>query len=260
MLADVGIEEHLGAALPRDLTFRDHTGSSVKLDTFFDGHRPIVVSLMYHRCPMLCSVVLDALARALKDVPWSVGREFDVVTISIDPRDSVDAAVRKRAQILERYGRADAERGWHFLIGDEAPIARVADALGFRYRWDREQQQYAHPAAIFLVTPEGRVARYLYGVDFAPHDLRLGLLEASEGRVVSTVERLLLFCYHYDATGRRYALTVSRVLRLGGAVLFLVLVVALIVLWRRDLRFHAIAPHGRPKGKRDTGEVKQSPS
>jgi protein SCO1/2 len=235
-LAEIGIEEHLGAALPTDLAFRDHTGASVQLDRYFDRRRPVLVNLMYHRCAMLCSVVLDGLTSALKEVEWRVGEEFDIVTISIDPRDGPDIATRKRQQILARYGRREAERGWHFLTGNEAAISRVASALGFVYRWDPEQQQYAHPAAVFLLTPDGRIARYLYGVEFVPRDLRFGLLEASEGRSVSTVERVLLFCYHYDATGRRYTFLVTRVLRVGGVALVLLVGALLTRMWRSERR------------------------
>lgn len=235
-LAEVGVEEHLGAALPTDLAFRDHTGASVRLAQYFDRRRPVLVNLMYHRCTMLCSVVLDGLTDALKEVNWTIGKEFDVVTISIDPHDGPAVATRKRQQMLARYGRAEAERGWHFLTGSEAEITRVASALGFRYRWEPEQQQYAHPAAIFLLTPDARIARYLYGVEFAPRDLRFGLLEASEGRSVSTAEHVLLFCYHYDATGRRYTLVVTRVLRIGGLFLLVVVGGFLVKMWRRERR------------------------
>ena len=235
-LAEIGVEEHLGAPVPTDLLFRDHTGATVRLDQYFDHRRPVLVNLMYHRCAMLCSLVLDGLTDVLKKVDWTVGKEFDVVTISIDPRDGPDVATRKRQQILGRYGRAEAERGWHFLTGKEAEITRIASALGFDYRWEPEQQQYAHPAAIFLLTPDARIARYLYGVEFAPRDLRFGLLEASEGRSVSTVERVLLFCYHYDATGRRYTLVVTRVLRVGGIVLLLLLGALLTRMWRGERR------------------------
>ncbi|GAC1352583.1 MAG: SCO family protein [Polyangiales bacterium] len=235
-LAEVGIEEHLGASLPLDLAFRDHTGANVRLSQYFDRRRPVLINLMYHRCTMLCSVVLDALTDTLRKVEWTVGVEFDVISISIDPHDSPDIAARKRRQILAKYERPDADHGWHFLTADETEIARVADALGFRFRWDPEQKQYAHPAAIFLVTPEGKVARYLYGVEFAPRDVRFGLLEASEGRSVSTVERILLFCYHYDATGHRYTLLVNRVIRFGAVVLLLLVGGLLAVLWKRERR------------------------
>jgi protein SCO1/2 len=235
-LADVGVDEHLGASLPLDASFRDHTGERVRLDRYFDRRRPVVINLMYHRCTMLCSVVLDALVNGLKGVAWTVGKEFDVVSISIDPRDGAALGAHARERILARYGRADAAHGWHFLTGEQADIDRVAGALGFRYHWVPEEEQYAHPAAIFVLTPDGKIARYLYGIDFAPADLRLGLLEASEGKSVSTVERVLLFCYHYDATGRRYTFMVTRVLRVGGLVV-LVAVAALIgTLWRRERR------------------------
>lgn len=238
-LAEIGVDEHLGASLPLDAAFRDHRGASVRLEQYFHGQRPVLINLMYHRCPMLCSVVLDALTDGLREVDWTVGKEFDVVSISVDPHDGADVATRKRRQILARYGRAEAEGGWHFLTGDEAAITRVADALGFRYRWDPEQQQYAHPTAIFLVTPEAKIARYLYGIELAPRDLRFGLLEASEGRSVSTIERVLLFCYHYDATGRRYSFVVTRALRVGGMVLLIVVGSLLGRLWWRERRARA---------------------
>ena len=241
-LVDVGVDEHLGAAVPLDLAFRDHTGARVHLSTFVDHRRPVVINLMYHRCTMLCSLVLDGLADALTKVEWSVGKEFDVVTVSIDPHDTPDVAARKRRQILERYGRADADHGWHFVIGDEPEITRLADALGFRYRWDAEQKQYAHPAAIFLLTPDGNVARYLYGMEFSPRDLRFGLLEASQGRGVSTVERVLLYCFHYDATGRRYTIVVDRVMHVGGVVLLGLVGGMLTVLWRRERRARPLQP------------------
>jgi protein SCO1/2 len=233
-LAEVGIDEHLGAELPLDLRFRDHTGVRIRIDQYFQGRRPVIFNLMYHRCTMLCSVVLDALATELKQLDWTVGKEFDVVTLSIDPNDGPDVATRKRNLILARYGRPEAQTGWHFLTGNEADIHRVAHAFGFRYRWDPSQQQYAHPAAIFMVTPTGKIARYLYGIEYAPRDLRFGLLEASEGRFVSTIERVLLFCYHYDATGHRYTFMVTRVLRIGGAILLLSMGGLIFVLWRRE--------------------------
>lgn len=249
-LAEIGVDEHLGATLPLDAAFRDHTGASVRIVRYFDGRRPVLIHLMYHRCPMLCSVVLDALTDGLKELDWTVGKEFDVISISVDPRDGADVAARKRRQILARYGRADADRGWHFLTGGDAEIARVADALGFRYRWDPEQQQYAHPAAIFLVTPGAKIARYLYGIEFAPRDLRFGLLEASEGRSVSTVERVLLFCYHYDATGRRYSFIVTGALRVGALVLLLLVGSLLGRLWWKERRGRATPAHGAPRADR----------
>lgn len=232
-IAAATVQEHLGAYVPLDAAFRDHTGANVRLSDFVHG-KPIVLDLMYHRCTMLCSVVLDSLARALKDVDWTVGDRFDVVTLSIDPRDTAAVADRKRTEILAKYGRSEAQRGWRFLIGDEANIRRVADAVGFEYRWDAEGEQWIHPAAIFILTGDGKIARYLYGVDFAPRDLRFGLVEASEGRSVSTYERILLACYHWDPQGRRYRLSIPTVMRVGALGILVVVGAFLALLWRRE--------------------------
>jgi protein SCO1 len=222
--------------------FRDHRGQELRLRDLVRGDRPVVLNLMYHRCSMLCSIVLDALVDGLRGIEWSVGEKFDVITLSIDPHDTSAVATRKREQILGRYGRPGAERGWHFVVGDEASIRRIANAVGFEYRWDAAQEQWIHPAAIFLLTADGRIARYLYGVEFPPQDLRFGLLEASEGRSISTTERILLFCYHYDATGRRYTLLVPRIMRVGGVVLLVAVSSLLGVMWRRDRRRRASRP------------------
>jgi len=236
-LLGVDVVEHLGRRLPADAALRDTEGRAVILGNYFDGKRPTLLVFAYHTCPMLCSLVLDAAVRALNDVAWTVGREFDVVSISIDPRDTPDTATRKRRQVVERYVRAKGEAGgWHFLVGDEENIRKVTDAVGFKYSYDARQGQYAHPAAIYLLTPEGAVARYLYGIQFDPADLRLGLLEASEGRSISTTERLLLFCYHYDPQGKHYALVAMNVMRLGGAVTLVVLGGLLTFMWTRERR------------------------
>jgi protein SCO1/2 len=215
-LAAVTVTEHLGARVPFDARFTDHTGRQVTLGQYFTRGRPVVLNLVYHRCPMLCGMVLNAVIRSLKATVWSVGAEYDVVTLSIDPRDTLETAAAKRARVLEAYGRPSAERGWHFLIGPAAESRRVADAVGFGYSFDRQTDQFAHPAVTMLLTPDGRVARYLYGIDYPPTDVRVGLLEASEGRQVTTVERLIMYCYHYDPQGHRYALVAMNVMKLGG--------------------------------------------
>jgi protein SCO1/2 len=236
-LVGVDIVEHLGRRLPADASFRDTEGRTVTLGSYFDGKRPSLLVFAYHTCPMLCSLVLDATVRVLNDVAWTVGREFDVVSISIDPHDTSDTATRKRTQVVERYVRArGAAAGWHFLVGDEANIRKVTDAVGFTYSYDARQGQYAHPAAIYLLTPEGAVARYLYGIQFDPADVRLGLLESSEGRSISTTERLLLFCYHYDPQGKHYALVAMNVMRLGGAVTIVAIGGLLAGMWMRERR------------------------
>ncbi len=246
MLEGVDIVEHLGGQLPRDAAFRDSDGKAVRLGDYFDGKRPTLFVFAYHTCPMLCSLVLDATVKSLDDVPWNVGDEFDVVSVSIDPKDTPETATRKRAQVLESYPRAKGNpKGWHFLVGEEEQIRKVTDAIGFKYNYDARQKQYAHPAAIYLLTPEGKIARYLYGIQYPPADVRLGLLEATEGRSVSTTERILLFCYHYDPQGKRYSLVAMNVMRLGGGVTLLLLGSFLTIMWareRRKRRLHALAP------------------
>jgi len=239
-LEGVDIVEHLGGALPRDAEFRDTEGKPVKLGDYFDGKRPTLFVFAYHTCPMLCSLVLDATVKALNDVPWTVGDEFDVVSVSIDPRDTPETAAKKRAQVIDGYprakGKADATRGWHFLVGDEANIRKVTQAIGFQYNYDARQKQYAHPAAIYLLTPQGNIARYLYGIQYAPGDVRLGLLEATEGRSISTKEKILLYCYHYDPQGKHYSLVALNVMRLGGVVTLVLLGGFLTVMWVRERR------------------------
>jgi protein SCO1/2 len=236
-LAGVDIVEHLGQPLPRSATFRDADGKTVRLGDSFDGKRPTLLVFAYHTCPMLCSLVLDATVRSLNDVAWTVGDQFDVVSVSIDPRDTPETATRKRAQVVASYARAKGDtRGWHFLVGDEPNIRAVTEAVGFQYRYDERQKQYAHPAAIYLLTPDGRMARYLYGIQYDPSDLRLGLLEATEGRSISTTEKILLFCYHYDPQGKHYALVAMNVMRLGGVVTIGLLGSFLAVMWARERR------------------------
>jgi protein SCO1 len=236
-LAGVDIVEHLGGSLPRDAALRDTDGRSVKLGDFFDGKRPTLFVFAYHTCPMLCSLVLDATVRSLNEVAWTVGSEFDVVSVSIDPHDTPETAARKRAQVVSSYARANGNtKGWHFLVGDGDNIRKITEAVGFQYRYDERQKQYAHPAAIYLLTPEGRVARYLYGIQYDPTDLRLGLLEASTGRSISTTERILLFCYHYDPQGKHYALVAMNVMRLGGVVTLAAFGSFLTIMWARERR------------------------
>jgi protein SCO1/2 len=236
-LVGVDMIEHLGQSLPRDATFRDSDGRTVKLGAYFDGKRPTVFVFAYHTCPMLCSLVLDAAIKSLNDVPWTVGNQFDVVSVSIDPRDTPATATQKRAQVASSYLRAKGStRGFHFLVGDEGNIRKVTDAVGFEYRYDARQKQYAHPAAIYLLTPDGRIGRYLYGIQYDAGDVRLGLLEASEGRSITTTERLLLYCYHYDPQGKHYAIVAMNVMRLGGAVTAALICGFLTVMWARERR------------------------
>jgi len=236
-LLGVDIHEHLGAPLPTDAVFRDAEGRSVSLGRYFDGKRPTLLVFAYHTCPMLCSLVLDATVRTLNEVAWTVGREFDVLSISIDPHDTPESATRKRAQVVSAYKRANGSAaGFRFLVGDEANIRKVTEAVGFAYNYDPRQKQYAHPAAIYLLTPEGHVARYLYGIDFPTGDVRLGLLEAAGGRSISTTERILLYCYHYDPQGKHYALVAMNVMRLGGGLTLVAMLALLTAMGLRERR------------------------
>lgn len=242
-MRDLGVIEHLNGQLPADATFVDQDGRTVRLGQYFDGRRPVVLNLAYSRCAMLCNMVLNAVVRGLSQTPWSVGQEFDAVTISIDPRETPAIAHERRDRVLAAYNRPTGARGWHFLTGSEAQIRRVAAAVGFQYRYEPAQDQYGHPAVTMLVTPDGKVARYLYGIDYQPTDIRVGLLEASQGRSISTIERVILYCYHYDPQGQGYVLWAMRVMRLGGAATALIFGTFLAVLWRRERRRRSSEAH-----------------
>jgi protein SCO1 len=245
-LEGVDIVEHLGDALPKGALLRDTEGKAVRLGEAFDGSRPTLFVFAYHTCPMLCSLVLDATVTALNSVQWTVGDEFDVVSISIDPRDTPETATKKRAQVVGNYARAKGStKGWRFLVGDEENIRRVTNAIGFQYNYDARQKQYAHPAAIYLLTPEGNIARYLYGIQYPPGDVRLGLLEASQGHSISTTEKLLLYCYHYDPQGKKYSLVAMNVMRLGGVVTLVLLGGFLTLMWVRERRRRQMAARER---------------
>lgn len=247
-LENVGVDEHLERQIPLDLTFRDHTGREVRLRDLLDGEKPVLLNLVYHTCPSFCSLVLDGTVSVLAQQPWTVGDEFTVLTISIDPRDTPEVAAERRRRVLYRYGRDAAEEGWHFLVarrsmtdreltgayGVYPEIERLADALGFRYQWMARQRQYAHPGVIMMLTPDGRVARYLYGLEYASNDVRIGLLEASQGRSVSTIERAILYCYRYDPSQQGYVLVAWRVMRIGASLCALILFGFLAFLWRRE--------------------------
>jgi protein SCO1/2 len=252
-LQGVDIVEHLNEPLPRDATFRDQDGKAVRLGDYFDGKRPVLFVFAYHTCPMLCSLVLDATVKSLNDVTWTVGDQFDVVSVSIDPHDTPETATKKRAQVVDSYARAKGStKGWHFLVGDEDNIRKVTDAVGFKYRYDARQKQYAHPAAIYLLTPDARMARYLYGIQYEPSDIRLGLLEATAGRSISTTEKILLYCYHYDPQGKHYALVAMNVMRLGGVVTLVLIGGLLAVMWARERRKRRAALAAAPQMPKDS--------
>ena len=222
------IEEHLGARLDGSLSFKDTEGRDVRLGEVFSGDKPVLLVLAYYHCPMLCGLVLRGAAQGLSDLGWTPGREYRVLTVSFDPRDTTAAAREKRQSTLTGLGRPlEAPGEWPFLTGDEASIGSLADTLGFRFAYDARVDAYAHPAAIFALTPDGRVSRYLYGVEFSARDLRLALTEAGEGRTGSFVDRVLLTCYRFDPASRRFGPYITGFMRLGGA-LILIAVVGLI--------------------------------
>jgi protein SCO1/2 len=235
ILRDVGIDQKLNAQLPLDAVFRDEEGREVRLGAYF-GDKPVIVNLVYFECPMLCTLVLNGLASALDVLQFDVGKEFEIVTISFDPREGPALAAAKKRTYLQRYRRPGAEAGWHFLTGTQASIERLAKAVGFRYAFDPERQQYAHAAGIVVATPQGRVARYFYGVEYAPRDLRLGLVEAAESKIGSPVDQFLLFCYHYDPRTGRYGAAIMNIVRLGGALTLLVLGGFIALMLYRDAR------------------------
>lgn len=235
-LSEVTVNEHLNAQVPGDITFRDHHGNVVRLGQYFDGRHPVVLQLAYFRCPMLCNMVTNALVQVVRHTEWSVGDQYQAITVSIDPGEGPAEATQKREWTLSQYRRESAAEGWHFLTGDDAQIHRLAAAVGFGYRYDARQNQYAHPAVVMILTPDGHVARYLYGIQFNPNDVRLGLLEASRGHSISTVERLILFCYHYDPQGRRYVLVALQVMKIGGVATIVLLGGFLATMWGRERR------------------------
>jgi protein SCO1/2 len=232
-LRDVAFDQRLGEALPLDAALVDESGRAVRLGDYF-GRRPVVLSLAYYGCPMLCTLSLNGLASAMKTLSFDAGREFEVVTLSFEPKETPEQAAAAKKTYVERYGRPAAAAGWHFLTGDAAAVAAVTRAVGFRYAWDGETRQYAHPAGVVVATPEGRIARYLYGVEYAPKDLRFALVEASAGRVGTPVDQLLLYCYEYDPVRGRYGAAIMRTVRFMGILTVLGLVTLIAVLRRGE--------------------------
>lgn len=235
-LVDVGIDERPGAVVPPDIQLVRQDGTRITWGRYFQDGKPVVLVLAYYSCPMLCTVVLNGLKDGLGELAWNVGEQFRVVTVSFDPRDTPQLAAAKRVNYIDSYGRAVPDMGWDFLTGDEANVKRLADAVGFRYRWDAAGNQYAHAAGAFVLTPDGRLSRTLYGVIFPERHLRLALTEASEGRLGSAFDRALLFCFHYDPTSRSYVLAATRLMRVGGVVTMVLLSFLLFRLWRRERR------------------------
>jgi protein SCO1/2 len=232
---DVGFDQRLNEQLPLDLTFHDESGATVRVGDYF-GDRPVILVPAYLRCPRLCNLVLNELTDALNNLTFNAGNQFQVVVVSFDARETPELAAAKKASYLERYNRPGAEAGWHFLTGDEANIEALTRAIGFRYRYDAEHDQFAHASGFVVLTPSGKMARYFFGMQFPPRHVRLALVEAGAGKVGNVVDQILLLCYHYDPATGRYTATVMNLVRLAGILTVLILGTFLVRAWRREWR------------------------
>jgi protein SCO1 len=239
LLSRVGIDQKLDSQVPLDLPFTDETGRLVKLGDYF-GSRPVVLTLVYYECPMLCTQVLNGAVGAFKTMNFTAGKEFDVVTISFNPNDTTALAAQKKTTYIAKYGRPQAASGWHFLTGQQHSIDALAKSVGFRYVYDAPTKQYVHASAIMILTPQGHVSKYFYGIEYAPRDVRLGLIEASNGKIGNPVDQVLLYCYHYDPSAGSYSIVIMNVLRLGGLTTIVVIGGSIAVMLARDRR--------KPKG------------
>ncbi len=238
---EVGIDERLGQQLPLDTIFEDEDGQEVTLADYFDGERPVALNLVYHECPMLCSLLLTEFTRTLTEftrtlgeMEWRPGGEFEVVTVSFSATEDPTVASRAKEKYLEQLGRPEAGPGWHFLTGEEQSIRALADALGFRYRWVESSGEFAHPAALIFASGDGMITRYIHGMGYPATDVRKALVEASNGQVGSAVDRILLYCYRYDADANSYVLHARNLMKLGGFLTLLLIVTGLALLWRRE--------------------------
>ena len=233
-LVGVDVKEHLSAPVPMDLGFEDENGKPVTLKDYFDGSVPVILTMNYSNCPMLCSLQLNALVDGLKKVDWTIGKEYRIVTVSFDPTETAELAHRTKARYLAQYGRPGSEGGWHFLHGSESNVQAMAKALGITYHYNEARKEYVHPATVVLTTPNGKIDRYLYGLEYPQKTLHLSLVETSEGKIGTTVDQLILFCFHYDANEGRYAPVARNIMRAGGGATVFLLAGFLTVLSKRD--------------------------
>jgi protein SCO1/2 len=237
MVQGVGIDQNLNAQIPLELTFKDENGQVVRLGQYFRG-KPVVLALVYYECPGLCDLILNGLAHTMEQISLNVGSDYEVVTVSFNPKETWQLANAKKANYMEKYRRSGAKEGWHFLTGDEASIKSLADTVGFHYRYDPISKQFAHASGIFILTPEGKIARYFYGIEYKPRDFRLGLVEASANKIGTPADQVLLFCYHYDPTTGKYGMAITQVTRALGTATVLALGAFVFIMIRRDRHSH----------------------
>jgi protein SCO1 len=233
-LQEIGIDENVGQKIDLTLPFRDETGQNVTLKNYFDGQKPVLLYLVYYGCPNLCTMVLNGGIESMKGITWNPGENYEVVAISIDSREKPELAREKKAAYLKEFGRPETGKGWHFLTGDEPSVAAITKQIGFRYKWDEESQQFAHGSAIFVLTPEGKISRYLFGIQYPPRDLKFAMLEASQGKTGSFMDRIVLFCFRYDASTKKYVLLAERIMTAGGALTLLVMGFIFSRFWKHE--------------------------
>jgi len=231
-LKDISFRQRLNQRLPLDAIFKDESGHAVALGEYFGGSKPVILAFVYYQCPMLCTQIMNGVSSALKTLSFEAGKDYVVVLISFDTRDTPEAAAKKKREHLAYWQAQNTAAGWHFLTGDEATIRRAADAAGFTYKWDEQTQQFAHVSGVLVVTPDGRLSRYFYGIEYSPRELRMALVESSEGHIGSVVDEILLYCFHYDPLAGRYGVVIMNLLRIGG-VLTVAFIVGVILLSRR---------------------------
>ena len=232
-IKEVGFDQKLGEAIPLDLVFRDEADESVRLARYF-GKRPVVLSLVYFNCPMLCGMTTDGLVRSVRALRFEPGTDYEILSVSFDPHETAEVASEKKRTVMAQYGRKSGPGGWHFLTGDAVSVAALTKAVGFRYVWDAEQKQFAHATGITVLTPQGRIARYFFGIEYPAKDLRLALIEASEEKIGNVVDQLLLLCFHYDPKVGRYTATVRNLVRGGAVITLLALVGFVTIMLRRE--------------------------
>jgi len=235
-LSNVGVEEHLGAALDLSLSFTDETGATIPLGTFFNKGKPVLMAMVYYTCPSLCNYHLNGLTNAMRELKWTTGQDFELVAVSMNSKETPDLAIKKKANYLQAYDRHQGDSGWHFLVGSTENVQRLADQFGFKFHWLEEKQQFAHASVAYVVTPDGKISRYLHGIQIDPGTLKLSLLEASGGKIGSVLEQAVMFCFQFDPVKNKYTLYAWNIMRIGGLLMVLLLAALFIPIWWRERR------------------------